>query len=429
MSLAQTVTQLPQEARVRKSSGTDTGTLLGNAYQFPVKDVTSPPLPVANYTVENLKDRLIYVDRVLRSSRRNASPIGTRGLQIYKAACARLLDFEQEEGGVEAAKDIWRVTLRTYDQALQDTPCMRVACSSNAQILRDKLINLQKSAFYARYADLFTELCILPSPRIGAKEGPYWIEIYRKLQSESDASFRDVFSGGKAQNEWPTYLAIHRACDHIGLSHNHAIQIIREYATKSDLKHLNIFPLIKSGKFDELKARLCHDSSIILLLFHDDDWKLIRLLNRVIQSLTDLWFDRAKIDPENHQMWTYTKALRRLYIQLQGDEYSVPQRELARAVAKKIRKRLRDVEDQEKAMESLSMTIGPLRPSGNKKAKGAVIFSSSQLRAEQERATKMTADWNNILDRVRTTEYISSTSFGNYYELAPPLAIIPESEG
>ncbi|OJD12494.1 hypothetical protein AJ78_06920 [Emergomyces pasteurianus Ep9510] len=424
MSLPQTFTERTQEASFRKLS--DTFTLRGNGHQSPMKDVTSPPVPVANYTVENLKDRLIFADRELRSSRRKPSPIGTRALQIYKDACARLLSLEQEEGDLEAAKDIWRVTLRTYDQSLQDTPCMRVACSSDAWTLRDRLINLQKSAFYARYADILTELCILPSSGIGAMEHPYWIETYRKLQSEADPSYWDFFNGGHQ-----TYLAIHRACDQIGLSHNNTIQTIREYATRNDLKHLNIFPLIKSGKFDNLKAQLYHDSCILPLLIHNDDWKLIRLLNRVIQSVTDLWFDRGKIDPGNYQTWTYTKALRNLYLQLQGDDYSVPQKQLARAVAKKIRKRLRDVEDKERAMESLSMTMGPLRLSENKKAKRAVIFSSSQLHAERERAVKMTADWNDILSRVRVAEYISSTPFGNYYEPAPPLAIIPElsSEG
>ncbi|PGH29807.1 hypothetical protein GX50_07446 [[Emmonsia] crescens] len=428
MSLSQTFTEPPQEARVRKRS--DTVTLIGNAYQSPVKDVPSPPLPVENYTIEDLKDRLIYADRVLRNSQWKSSPIGTRALQIYKDACARLLDLEQEEGNLEAAKDIWRVTLRTYDQSLHNTPCLRVACSSDAQILQDGLIKLQKITFYARYADLFTELCIQPEPGIRATEEPYWTEICRKLQLEDDASYRRVFSGGQAHNECPayrpTYLAIYQTCDQIGISRTDTIQTICEYTTRNDLKHMSIFPLIKSGKFDDLKKHLYHDSCIIPLLIHDDDWKLIRLLSRVIQSLTDLWFDRSKIDPENYQMWTYTKALRSLYRQLQGDHYSVPQKQLACAVAKKIRKRLRDVEDEEKAMESLSMTIGPLRPSGTKRVKGAVRFSSSQLRVERERATKMAVDWNDIMNLVHVAEDISNTSLGNYYEPASSLAIIPE---
>ncbi|EEQ88952.2 uncharacterized protein BDCG_04072 [Blastomyces dermatitidis ER-3] len=419
MSFSQTFTEQPQEAGIQKHY--DIVTLLGNADQYPVEDVPSPPPPVQNYTVENLKDRLMYVDGVLRNSQRKPSPIGTRALHIYKDTCARLLDLEQEDGELTGVKDIWRATLRKYDRSLQNTPCLQVACSSDDQILQDRLITLQKATFYARYADLFAELSIRPEPGIGTAEQPYWAEIWRKLQLEDDASYRCVFNGVQCHQENPTHLAIYRAWDRIGLSRSNVIQTIHEFATCKDLKHMNILPMVKTGKFDDIKKHLYHDSSIIPLLIHGDDWKLLRFLSLVIQSLTDLWFDRRKIDPENYQMWTYTKALRSLYRQLQGEDYSVPQGQLACDIARKIRKRLRDMEDEEKAMETLSMTIGPVRPSGNKKTKRAAVFSASQVRAERERAMKMAADWNYIINRVHVAEDTSHASCGKYSEPADPL--------
>ncbi|PGH05524.1 hypothetical protein GX51_02862 [Blastomyces parvus] len=408
MSISQTFTEPPQQARIQKHY--DMVTLFGTADRHPAEDVTSPPPPVQNYTVENLKDRITYVDRVLRNSQRKPSPIGVRALLIYKDTCARLLDLEQEDGELTGVKDIWRATLRKYDQSLHNTPCLQVACSSDAQILQDRLIKLQKTTFYARYADLFAELCIRPEPGIEAAEQLYWADIWTKLQLEDDASYRRVFSGVQYHQENPTHSAIYRAWDRIGLNRNNAIQTIHEFATSKDLKHMNIFLVVKSGKFDDIKKHLYHDSSIIPLLIHGDDWKLIRLLSLVIQSLTDLWFDRGKIDPENYQMWTYTKALRSLYRKVQGEDCFVPQGQLACDIAKKIRKRLREVQDEEKAMESLSMTIGPVPPSGNKRAKGAAAFSVSQVRAEKERATRLAADWNYIMDRVHVAEDTSNAS-------------------
>ncbi|EER38304.1 conserved hypothetical protein [Histoplasma capsulatum H143] len=424
MPLSRTFTEPHQEGRIRNRS--DTITLLGTAYQDPVKDVPSPPLPVQDYTVENLKDRLIYVDRILRNKQRKPSPIGTRALQIYKNACVRLLDLEKEEGDLKAAKDIWRTTLKTYDKSLYNAPCLQVACSSDAQTLQDRLISLQKELFYARYADIFAELCIQPEPGFGAAEKSYWIEVYRKLQVEDNPSYQRVFSGLQGHHANPTHLAIYRAWNRIGFSRNDVVQTIHSYVTRKDRKHMNIFPLIKSGKFDDLKKQLYHDSSIIPLLIHESDWKLIRLLSRVIQSLTDLWFDRGKIDPENYQLWKYTKALSTLYRQLRGEDYSVPQKQLACDIAKKIRKRLRDLEDEEKAIEGLSITIGPLRPSGNKTAKAAMAFSVSQLHTERGRAMKMTADWNNIMNLVHAAEDTLNSTFGKYYEPTSSLAIIPE---
>ncbi|KAG5292065.1 hypothetical protein I7I48_04049 [Histoplasma ohiense] len=424
MSLSRTFTEPHQEGRIRNRS--DTITLLGTAYQDPVKDVPSPPLPVQDYTVENLKDRLMYADRILRNKQRKPSPIGTRALQIYKDACVRLLDLEQEEGDLKAAKDIWRTTLKTYDKSLYNAPCLQVACSSDAQTLQDRLISLQKELFYARYADIFAELCIKPEPGFGAAEESYWIEVYRKLQVEDNPSYQRVFSGLQGHHANPTHLAIYRAWNRIGFSRNDVVQTIHGYVTRKDRNHMRVFPLIKSGKFDDLKKQLYHDSSIIPLLIHESDWKLVRLLSRVIQSLTDLWFDRGKIDPENYQLWRYTKALSTLYRQLRGEDYSVPQKQLACDIAKKIRKRLRDLEDEEKAIEGLSITIGPLRPSGNKRSKAAMACSVSQLHAERGRAMKMTADWNNIMNLVHAAEDTSNSTFGKYYEPTSSLAIIPE---
>ncbi|EEH40301.2 hypothetical protein PAAG_02356 [Paracoccidioides lutzii Pb01] len=408
MSFSQTLTVPPQGR---------TSNALCYTYQSTVTDVPSPPLPVENYTMEDLKDRLIYADRVLRNSQRRLSPIGTRALQIYKDACARLLNLEQENGDLEMARDVWRATLRAYDQTFYFTPCLRVVRSSDAQVLQDRLIDLQKTTFYTRYANIFAELCIQMKTVTGPMHKPYWTEIYGKLLSEKD-TYRRLLSGGRAHYDCPTYLAISHACDQIGFSHSTIFQTICQYAKLNDPIDMNIFSLIKTGKFDDLKKHLHSDSRIIPLLVYSNDWKLIKLLKRVIEFLTDLWFVRGKIDLDKYQMWTYTKALRSLYTQLHEEDAVAQKSQLADAIARKIRKRLRDAEDDEKALESLSKTIGPLRQSGIKRAKGAALLLSSwQLRAEREQAKGMTADWNKIMNLVRHAKEASIVSLSSYRQI------------
>lgn len=61
--------------------------------------------------------------------------------------------------GLEAMRNEWKATLRTYDQAMQYTACLVVARSVDAQELHDQLVMLRKTAFYTRYGVIFAEVC------------------------------------------------------------------------------------------------------------------------------------------------------------------------------------------------------------------------------------------------------------------------------
>ncbi|PGH01866.1 hypothetical protein AJ79_07803 [Helicocarpus griseus UAMH5409] len=357
------MTEEPTEARVRKDFGTTA--LFDHTCRSPVKDVPSPPTPVETYTIHDIKDRLEYSDCVLRNSQRRLSPVGTQALHIYKEVCAKLLDLEEEEGELEAAKEIWRATLRACDESIYCTPCLRVVRSSNAQILQDRLISLQETAFYARYSAIFAGLSLQSKTETGLTHEQYWAEINSKLRLEEDA-YRRVLNGELAHHECPTYLAICHACDRTGFSHESTIRLIHLYGKLSKHAHINVIPLIKFGKFDDLKRSLYHDFAIIPLLTYDEDWKLIRLLNGLPD--VDLYEDpkRSLQATPGRRRFSSAKAV-------------------SDSIVKKIKKRLRALEDEEKVMDGLSKTIGPLRPSGSKKGKGVNFTSSSQLEAERQK--------------------------------------------
>ena len=78
----------------------------------------------------------------------------------YEDACAHLLDLKEGEvyeGGeeeLEEAKGEWRAKMRMYERSIRYTACLQ-----DAQMLREQLLNLQRTAFYARYGDMFAEVC------------------------------------------------------------------------------------------------------------------------------------------------------------------------------------------------------------------------------------------------------------------------------
>lgn len=103
---------------------------------------------VSDYKGKVLRVGLIYADHALRTSERKLAPIGIRALKLHKDACVRLLDLEKGEvfeggkGELEAAKDEWRATIRMFERSVQDTACLRITQTADAQMLQERLLNL-----------------------------------------------------------------------------------------------------------------------------------------------------------------------------------------------------------------------------------------------------------------------------------------------
>ena len=171
--------------------------------------------------------------------------------------------------------------------------------------------------------------------------------------------------------------------------------------------HTEIIPLIKNGFFFDLASHLYNDCCDIPRLIPADEQKLIGLLKHLIESISDLWFDRDEADPDTYQMWTPTKELQDRHKQLRGNisaESAVHQKAMNAEIAQKVSKRLR-----------LSQEFGLLP--GEKKVKRV---ASSQLEAEHERVKRMRGDWLKIMNLVQGARKISDTYFQTYGELCTP---------
>ena len=117
----------PPSIRVRKHA--TTRELPGSEYEEEVDGILDPPRQLQRmeeYTVPRVRQGLKYADSTLRNPLRELSPMGRRGLAMYKEACAKFLDLE--EGGAvggsgEASMEQLKIDLieviRTREGAMQ----------------------------------------------------------------------------------------------------------------------------------------------------------------------------------------------------------------------------------------------------------------------------------------------------------------------
>jgi hypothetical protein len=318
----ESVASLPQP-KVRKRA--DAKTLLGDDSQDSVKDIPPPPEPSQNdrdYEKENLKARLIYADRTLRNPERKLPPIGIRALKLYNVACARLLDleegetFEGGEKGLEAANDEWRAMIRMYERSIYYTACLKMARTSDEQMLQEKLLDLQRTAFYARYGDMFTEACrqLKKEAEIQKVDGweflkGYWTEIDTTLQKETEA-YKRVPKGEQVHDNCPTHLAVFYACNRVGFNIGDMLPIIHLYAVRNEIVHANFLSLIKNGLYHSLAKRLYDDFCCIPLIIPDSEKTQTTLAMTLLEAIIGLWFNRDPDDLDNFQGWTPTEAVK-----------------------------------------------------------------------------------------------------------------------
>lgn len=425
------------ELKVRKRA--DTKSLLGSAYKDVVnnEDVPPPPQPLKDvhaYKDKGLKDRLLYADSAIRNQTRKLSPLGLRGLKLYKDACAHLLSLEEGEvfdGGeedLESAKEMWRAVIQMYDRSLSYTACLRITRTSDAQELQDQLVNLQRTAFYARYGDMFAHVCrqLKNEAEIHKVLGwrtlqkKYWTEICQTLLDEKDA-YERLHKGENCADKCPTHLAIFQACGRVGFNMRDMLQIIHLYGTRNEIVHANLIPLIKGGKFRTLAERLHDDLCALPLLIPDTEKTQFAIMIKLLEAIIDHWFSRYPDDPDNWEMWEPTPELWDYYKSLKGpnpkDEATV-QKEISATIIEVIRKRRRDAQQDKEVIEAVSEAFG--LDTGRKIKRVA----SSQLEAESDRVKRIKRDWDKIMNLAFNVRKISDTYLDEYGELCGPPEIV-----
>jgi hypothetical protein len=185
-----------------------TKALLGNEYEEFVTEIVTAPMPLQDtnmYTAERVKKGLYFADCTLRNEARKISPIGHMALVIYKDACARLLQLENENDLDDAEAKVVKkqliASIRSYERSIQYNAALQATSSDSAESLKDNLLQLQRVNFYARYGDFFSEVCrrlrdkvnALSTDGCQAFEGKYWTKVSSELDLEKEA-YKEVLA-------------------------------------------------------------------------------------------------------------------------------------------------------------------------------------------------------------------------------------------
>lgn len=426
----------PPAIKLRKRAKTEA--LLGEDFKETVTEILQPQKPLKDdgaYDEKRLKEGLKYADWTLRNVERKLSPIGERGLMLYKEACARMLDLDEGEtcddgeDVVQEVKGEYLSTIRMYEQSIQFTACLRTTRTVDAQSLQDELVKLQRLAFYARYGDILAMACRQLKSEAEAKkvEGwqtlskTYWTDVNKTLITEKPL-WKKVMKGEPLHAECPTHMAISQACMTVGFSDENMYAIIDHYAIRNELLHSNMIPFIKAGKYDTLKKRLHDDFCDVPLVVAPVEGVQSELMIALLNTMIDHWFDRDPDEPHNHETWVPSAEILKLRKELKGPEppnEADLSKEITETIVRGMKKRLREIEKEQELVEQLNANFG-LIPGAPKVKRVA----SSQLEAELIRNKKMKVDWSKLMNLVKGTKNMSDVYLTEYGELgAPPYVV------
>jgi hypothetical protein len=350
----------PIKSRKRASSRA----LFGGEYPVDDTKFVEPPKPLlqtSDYTKTRFKEGIIFAETLLRNTKRKTSPIGMHCATIYKEACARLLDmdedgeiYEEEPDTLDAVRKEWISDLRVYEREMQYMACLSLTHTENAQQLEDEIIQLQRYKFYARYGDIFEQLCKqlkknaerLQVAGWQALQSKYWSRIQYNLQIEEKA-FQMYLKGEKCEEEFPTHLAVKYACQSVGFEMDEMLVIIKRYATRNTLLHSNITPLIKEGKFDTLKSTLNQDLSDVNNLTTEAEGVTGDILKAIIFKMIQTWYTISPGDEGNPEAWIASTALVKCRQDLKGGDLAKQaelEKDTVASVIKALRQREKDIE-------------------------------------------------------------------------------------
>ncbi|KAI9737971.1 MAG: hypothetical protein M1834_009341 [Cirrosporium novae-zelandiae] len=374
--------------------------ILGSEYQEIITEVLASPKPEKNaqdYDGKRLREGLKYADSILRSTECKLSPLDMRAVLLYKDAVINLLDLgenvdpEQDEE-LENAKEVWLTIVRMHEESARGKECLILTNSSDSQTLQDEIIKLQRISFFARYGDVFVDVCQKLGTNAEAQKvlgwraltGSYWTEINTRLMTEKET--------WKVLDEEDAQCPVHAAIFDTGLSVDEMVEIVQLYATKNQIVDANLAILIKNGQFDDLKRRLYNDFSDLPRVISAVEGAQARLFSTLLQTMMDSWFMPNKEDPDNLQLWKPTKELEASFTELQnkGIQGDIIYKKMMQKITTDVAKRLKDEAREQGLVEELETTNLGL-PSSNKRGKKR--GASAQLQAEAKRAKGMMSDW------------------------------------
>ena len=295
-----------------------TRALLGDKY---IEDTTQvPPRPkplekAEDYTVERVKDGLSYADCVLRLPTRKFSPVGHQAMRVHKDCIVDYLQFAQKkpedatDAEYEDVKNDYLALIRSFEESAEFRYCLRVLTSEDEQDLQQRLLEFKTMLFYARYGDIFADVCKYVKGTAEKKkipgwellQGSYWTTTHNTIKLESTA-----WKSGKVTGNFdtcPTSVAVYRACLGIAVDPNEVFAAIEHYAERNEIVHSDFDELIRDGKWYTLAARLVKDRTELYAVLPPTASLHLNIVGKAIDSMIDRLFMKDPLHPEGVERW------------------------------------------------------------------------------------------------------------------------------
>lgn len=437
----------PPPLVVHKRRRATTRALLGDKYQETVTDIPSPPKPVEcseEYTKEKLQEGLLYADSVLRNKDRKLSPIGIRAMMIYKDACAGLLDMQDDtDDGVNDnnrsdqerkrhIRNSFLATIRGFEGYLTYTMCLRLTDSKDAEELMQELLKLQRTTFYARYGDIFGEICktlrqkaevhkVLGWQSLSKR---YWTEISDNLKTEKPW-YKRVLRGENVHEHCPLHQAIAETCHRLGFDTSDMLAAIYHYGLRNELLHGDLLPLIREGSYASLATMLSKDICQVPAIVESGDVLCENLFTGVIEAMIKIWFIRDKsLNWDNPESWLPTKELHNRTRELRAAKPESDARineEVKAQIHKALMQKLARGENDKKAAALFADKLIISNPKTHVKR-----VASSELEEEVARAKRQKKDWDRLQNLMWQVRKMSETYNADWGTDLPPL--IPHAD-
>ena len=388
-----------------------TRVLLGAAYEEVVTQVLASPMPHKDpemYTTERVKEGLLYADSTLRNTARTVSPIGVMALKIYKDACCRLLQLDDEQDlehdDAHEAKQQWIATIRGFEESMQYNACLRATQSDSAESLKKAILELQRITYYARYGDFFAEVCRLLSRTANAKKvegyrlliGRYWTETAHKLQLE-EPFFKKLMARDQSfYDKCPIHLAVISTCGSLGLSFDDTIAAIHLYGERNEIVHTNFLPLIRDGDYPGVALVLYKDFCQLRLVMPPELNSEAGLMLRLIECMIDTWFERDEDLLDKPKSWSASPVLRAHGKRLRGAKDTKTEVEVYKDISLHMIQALKNRMTEIEKAHHMTELLGDFKFASP--AKRAKRVASEVLESERKRIATAEKDFRLLLD-------------------------------
>lgn len=201
--------------------------------------------------------------------------------------------------------------------------------------------------------------------------------------------------------EIKTVLAVHNACNVMGLNFKKALTTISMYADRNSLVHSSVIHLADSGRWEELRTILARDLVDIPTVTPGHLRQNIPVLQETIQTVVDHYFDRKARNPNDPIGWVpktqaYLDAAKKDKEQKARESRVLAERT---RIAKEAAERCKKLIEKQSMVHLTAASLGEDPPDGALPTRSALkrLRTEEDMEKSNKRFKQQTNAWNKLV--------------------------------